>query len=307
MAKRSPGVERALAILDFLSLEPDKTFTLSELARSLSITKSTAHAILSTLTATGYALRNGDLSYSLGPAVIALGEAAMDHNRVIAIARKEIQSLVQEVDVDCVLSTVAGDSILVLAVEHRKDAVPRTIGSRTSNRLPLIPPFGTVFVAWDDKLAERWLSAVDHDLTEIERNLYQVGLLAVRQRGFAVHAWGEARQRTRDLIDRMGMPQYLNDVRRLLEDSLQDLPLHGEYNLISLDSEKSYQLSSIAVPVFSREGRVSLAVTLEFFPETLDVREIERLGTRLLKSAASISSAVGGCAPEIEAVEDDKG
>src|ERR1700761_8461053 len=112
MSKKPPAVERTIAILNLLARDPAETHTLSQISRELGLTKSTAHGILTTLSETGYVLRYDDMTYSLGPALVTLGEAAADQNRVVSVATKEMQSLAAETKLNCILGAVAGESIL---------------------------------------------------------------------------------------------------------------------------------------------------------------------------------------------------
>ena len=66
----APGVERVVAVLNFLAAHPDESFTLSELARRLDLNKATCHALLMPLTQAGYLLRHPTrMNYTLGPAL----------------------------------------------------------------------------------------------------------------------------------------------------------------------------------------------------------------------------------------------
>ena len=77
MARAAPSADRTVALLDFLAAHPDERFGLSDLARRLDINKATAHALTAALTNAGYLLRHPvDKRYSLGPALIAIGNAA---------------------------------------------------------------------------------------------------------------------------------------------------------------------------------------------------------------------------------------
>ena len=70
--RTSPPTERVVAILDFLARHPHDRFGLSELARRLDLSKPTCLGIVTTLTESGYLLRDAqDKSYRLGPALIA--------------------------------------------------------------------------------------------------------------------------------------------------------------------------------------------------------------------------------------------
>ena len=77
MARPAPGADRSVAVLELLADHPDERFTLSEVARRCGLNKATAHALLSALTAHGILLRHPEEKrYSLGPRLIAIGDAA---------------------------------------------------------------------------------------------------------------------------------------------------------------------------------------------------------------------------------------
>ena len=77
MARPAPGADRSVAVLELLADHPDERFTLSEVARRCGLNKATAHALLSALTAHGILLRHPDEKrYSLGPRLVAIGDAA---------------------------------------------------------------------------------------------------------------------------------------------------------------------------------------------------------------------------------------
>ena len=89
MARRSPAVDRAVAVLNHLAAAPRQRFTLSELARDLDLNKATAHALLATLVDVGYLVRHDDdKSYALGPALIALGNAALASSPAATLAQE---------------------------------------------------------------------------------------------------------------------------------------------------------------------------------------------------------------------------
>ncbi|QVI19887.1 helix-turn-helix domain-containing protein [Nocardia tengchongensis] len=62
-------------MVSFLAAHPDRSFSLSELARAAEITTATCHAILVSLVEAGWVTRT-DLTYGLGPAMLAIGRAA---------------------------------------------------------------------------------------------------------------------------------------------------------------------------------------------------------------------------------------
>jgi DNA-binding IclR family transcriptional regulator len=77
MARTSPPTDRVVATVSLLAARPDQPLSLAELTRRLGVNKSTGHAILASLVAAGWVLRDPTRkTYRLGPALVALGRSA---------------------------------------------------------------------------------------------------------------------------------------------------------------------------------------------------------------------------------------
>ena len=73
--------------IDLLAAFPERTFTLSEIARAAKINIASCHAVMNALIDRGYLTRRGDQrTYSLGPALMAIGAAALKSQPLIARA-----------------------------------------------------------------------------------------------------------------------------------------------------------------------------------------------------------------------------
>ena len=71
---------------------PHDRFGLSELARHVGLAKPTCLGIVTTLTESGYLVRDSrDKTYRLGPSLIALGHIAQESMRVSPAAREELR------------------------------------------------------------------------------------------------------------------------------------------------------------------------------------------------------------------------
>src|SRR5262245_58621931 len=115
MARPAPAATRALAILDLLAANPDDVFTLAELGKRLDLSAGSAHAIVNAMAEAGYLVRHPtNRSYSLGPAVVAIGNAALDRHPVIAAARDEMKRLADDFDAECMASMPVGDEIVIV-------------------------------------------------------------------------------------------------------------------------------------------------------------------------------------------------
>ena len=102
----SNSAGRAVAIVEFLSSNPDQTFTMSEIARLCSIRKSTAYTVLRVLHEAGWLTRSPlNLEYGLGPTLITIGRAAEETRPEVNLARPVMERVSASFQRVCVLST----------------------------------------------------------------------------------------------------------------------------------------------------------------------------------------------------------
>ncbi len=288
MARRAPAVERSIAVLNFLASQPEERFTLSEIARSTDLNKATLHAILGALTESGFVLRQEDRkTYGLGPALVALGGAAVEANPAVQLAIPHMENLSNELGLDCVASTAIEDQIVILAGTSSRR--PFGINVEPGQRLPLAPPLGTVFVAWSSHAEiDRWLAKIGPSATKADIQRYRQAVETVRARGYSIWLGGEPLPRE----ERAGKGRP-----RTLEDNVRSIRV-DEYALIELDHSARYQLNHIGAPVFTPHGRVSLALFLIGFQGDIAAGEVPRYAERLRYACAAITEKVGGREPE---------
>ena len=274
-------------LLDFLSTHPEQQWSLSELARRLDLNKATAHAMLSTLTDAGYLLRHPvDKTFTLGPAVIAVGNAAAAREfEVVDFARAEMQALADELSVRCIASAAIGEEIVFLGASG--DPQPFGLHVQIGQRLPLVPPLGTVFVAWSSpEEIDEWLRRLGPSATDAELARYREAVVTVRTRGFSL---GLEVPSARGLVDR-------ESGRRDRRHAVEELG-HGEYVLLELEHSASYRLSHVAAPVFGADGRVVLSLNLMGFRHELGSEKVPDLAARLTEATGRITKAIHGRAP----------
>jgi DNA-binding IclR family transcriptional regulator len=90
------GVERALDTLELLAAAGPGGMTLTELAEQISVSKSSAFALLQTLIARGFVADSGSRltrRYRLGLALAKLGDAAEVQSPLISVAMPVMQSV----------------------------------------------------------------------------------------------------------------------------------------------------------------------------------------------------------------------
>ena len=294
MARPAPAANRAVEILNFLAAHPTESFTLSELAKHLDINGASMHAVLAVLTEAGYVVRHGvHRTYSLGPAVVALGAAALERHHGIDLARTELRLLAAELGVQVVLTTATTDDIVFL------DRAGRYTGSdpspRVGGRVPLVPPLGTVFLAWaPEAVVDAWLGRVVDPSPE-EYDLHRLSLATVRSVGYAVGLDVAARSELgRALVEITDYPHAAE-----LHEKIQALVArlgHEAYALRVGDSDR-HDVSLVAAPVFGTNGEVVLAFSAIGFGAPLDTDEIEHIGMVLRRAASRVTDATFGRPP----------
>jgi DNA-binding IclR family transcriptional regulator len=292
VARPSPGVARVVAVLDFLAEHPEEVFSLSELCRHVDLNKATAHSLLAELTDAGYLVRDPvEKTYALGPRLLAIGLAAARNERaVVNRARRHLRRLATELDVRCVASTLRGDEIVILDVAGRDR--PFQLSIQPGNRVPCVPPVGTVFMAWaTESEVERWLARADDDLTQADRDGYLAALAAVRRRSCSLSLDGGARTRLERAM--------IGDETGPIVDAVHDLGQEA-YLLVDLDPDRPYELSHLAAPVFGADGQVVLALTIYDLPTTSSGTDVEALIERLHAAAGAVTASVGGVGLEPE-------
>lgn len=290
MARPAPSAARTVALLDFLAAHPTERFGVSALARRLDTSKATLHALVATLTDAGYLLRHPvDKTYSLGPALVAVGNAAASRQLdVVDHARGEMRRLADELAVLCVASAAIGGEIVILGREG--DLGPLAPDVRVGHRLPLVPPLGTVFMAWSpDADIEAWLQRTGPSAAPDRIARFRRAVGAVRERGYSLALEADARVQ----IGRaLGSRESGVDAAQLAR--LVDELGHEEYVLAELEHASSYRLSMIAAPVFGADGSVVLALTLFGFRASLDPAEIRGRAERLLDAARVVTKSIHG-------------
>jgi DNA-binding IclR family transcriptional regulator len=292
MARRAPAVERSIAILNLLASRPEQRFSLSEIARDLGLNKATLHAILFSLTEAGYLVREeGSKTYTLGPALIAVGNSALETYPAARAALPEMESLSADLGLDCVASAAIHGEIVILT--RTGTPGPFGINVQPGQRIPLTPPLGTVFVAWSPpEEIDRWLASVGPSVPGGRLERYRAAVEEVRARGYSI---GLARGEYRRLVEALRAAGD-DGPRASMEEGVEGLRT-DEYALIELDRAESYRLNHIGAPVFGPDGDVALALFLIGFQDQIPAEQVPKYADRLMEACATITRAIKGREP----------
>jgi len=297
MVRPALAAGRAVEILNFFAAHPGDAYTLSELHAALGINLASALSVLQALEDAGYLVRHPRRkTYELGPALVALGDAALRSNRAVDLARSEMRALAGEFDTELIASVAVADEIVILAVEGRPQLASADV--RVGQRLRMVPPVGQVFHAWSrPEEVEAWLALLDERERGIARVHLPVTLAAVRERGYAVTVESPTRTRIGLTLERMAEHPRESPV---LRDRLAELATAlgaEDYELLAIDPDATYDISTLVAPIFDAGGRVAVALTLNGL-KGLTGRQVTDHGTRLGAVARHVTRRAGGRLPE---------
>lgn len=281
MSQGSPSAERVIAILNFFADHPGQPFTLTDVVRSLKLSRATAHAFLTTLANAGYLYRASDKSYVLGPAVAAIGQVANEYFSPLQVAQPEMRRLADEYDAVCAAVFRERNEVLV-----RERATSRShlgISMARGSRLPLRPPFGGIFFAWSSPAqAEMWLDELDPPTGAAMRDEMRLGMEFARQFGYQV-----TEQTRRE-------PLGETSADWLFIEEMEERPVHL---LTALDEGQTYNLSSVTSPVFGPDGKIAFILALSGIARLCSGHEIHEMGKQLLAACNRIRGFMGGKQP----------
>jgi DNA-binding IclR family transcriptional regulator len=287
VARPSPQTDRVVALVDLLTAHPGHAFTLAEVTRRTGVNKSTAHSMLTALTAARWLVRDPvRKTYRLGPALVGVGRAASEGFPALELARPALVALSRDAGVHALALAVADDHVTV--ADHVRDVragfMPPPAGD-----IPLRPPFGAVAVAWGPaELTERWLGLAPPGTR------YREALAAVRSRGYAVELSVASDARLRELLAHLGDDAPLAQVvERLAGEAARGV----EVLPAALEAGRTYAVSAVNAPVFDHDGRAVLVLALVGFTEPVRGDVVEALGARVARAADAVTGAIHGRRP----------
>lgn len=287
----SPPTERVLGVLELLATRPSQAFSLSDIARALGMNKATCYAVTASLTGADYLIRNPvDKTFTLGPALVAVGRAAEQAYPAVHLAHAEVVALSDELGVQATAAIRSEGHLVIVA---QAGVGPEDASVRTGRRIPLAPPFGGVFVAWADQ------AVIDDWAERTERTTPREALLdslaAIRARGYSVERLTPAVVRLRHALAELSDDPLARNLQPMVMALLAELH-QAEFLPGDLEGGGRHSVSALSAPVFDAQARTQMNLSLQPHRE-MSTRDIERLGRRLLKGCNRITQVIGGKPP----------
>ncbi len=277
----SPPTERAISVLELLGRHPEGQFSLAEICRSLGISRATGHAILHTLTARGWAVRDSETGwYAWGPAVAALGQPAEVHQH-----RADLQALAGSSGTQVSLARREGETLVVIDTVGECLTGPRIWrGMRT----PFVAPIGRDYVAWSTpESQQKWLRATGTPGSGFLERMTLV-LNEIARRGYVVERLSRQYVRVYTALRALSTDGEVDEITRQLTQAFADLAVIdvvGE----ELDGDDSYSIATISAPVRSPFGGVAMTVLVSVFA-TLGAAEVRAVGEGARGAADAIEA-----------------
>lgn len=274
-----------------MARQPTQCLTVSELARKLAIPRATCDTLLRGLTDGGLVRRDGELRYQLSPGCIVIGDAARNANLALRAANAQAEQLAQETS-----------SVTAVSIRDRNDTrvsdvfdfgPPLGLRARVGAAMPLVPPFGSTFVAWgSEREAEEWLERSQPALTSSEKDHYRSTLAEIRHRGFSVTLVTERQPSLIATLERVASDP-LSDAYSDRDEVAQQMT-HGEYLLGPIEADRLVRVAQVSAPVFQGNDAVGASIMLLGPTQEVTAAEVRELGAKVAEAAGAASRAISG-------------
>jgi IclR family acetate operon transcriptional repressor len=191
---RVQSVERAFQLLETIAVAGPDGLTLTDLARSIGVSKSTAYAILQTMVGGGFVADTGTRMtrrYRLGMALARLGDVVVSQIALRDVALPEVRQLAEETSLAARVAVLDEPYAVVIARAEAPDSAVRfavNLGKREHLHCSAVGK--AMLAALDRGAAEAMLEAAGmpvktpHTITD--RGTLLAELDTIAQRGYAV-------------------------------------------------------------------------------------------------------------------------
>lgn len=290
MARPALSASRGIDIMEFLARFPGRSFTLSEIVKGTQINLASCHSVLNVLAERGHVTRcPRQKTYRLGPALYAMGQAALASQPLLDRAREAAQALCAELALPTLVSAVVADEILGVVACNTNDG--RSAGLNVGERMPLVPPVGASFLAWasEDDIAA-WLGRAPPGQDSETISYWRDGLARIRERSFQVELRAPDSSalaaRMAEMAQGSRATRYKGELLKLVQ-TFGRHPIQPE----SIRADGEYDLILIAAPIFDEDGRCIYNLCLGGFTGPISGAEVKSLGDRLVAASLQIMQA----------------
>ena len=206
-----------------------------------------------------------------------------DQLRHAAGLRDRVAALAQAFDVECILTSVARDSVVVLTAANLRSPL-------VGVSFPFAAPMAPVFAAWSSPERRRlWVDSARDLLGSVDPDFVDGSLREVRERGYSVSA-GEGIANSFDAIvgspraDRAGLASLWT---RVTED----------HRRLSESDHPEHLVDSVQVPVFGPDGTAELELVVDGVGPGCAPERYHAVIDAALVAGADLTRQIGGRPP----------
>jgi DNA-binding IclR family transcriptional regulator len=208
--------------------------------------------------------------------------------RHVDTARPEMERLAADLSARCIATARVGHELVIAA--SAGNAAGGLLPTLVGQRLPFMPPTGSVFAAWNgEREVEEWLQSAG---APAARANSKASLEVVRERGYSLGLRNDAQRRFVSTLDRIAV-----EGAAVPGTDLRELVQNLSYDPAELSAAVEKDVRLISAPVFGPDSTVSLALTIYAFPKPPSDSGIRPHIHRLLEAAARVTRLLGGAAP----------
>ncbi|MEV5650146.1 helix-turn-helix domain-containing protein [Nocardia sp. NPDC052254] len=275
----SPPTHRVVRVIELLSRRAETHLSLAAIVRETGLSRATAHAVLTQLTAENWTVRDIDGNYGLGLGLLAVARRAEAAFPLRRLAAGPIREFLAEQGFPVFLAERDGESIIVTETA----GTPTVPWIRQGRRLPLAPPVAREFIAWAPAAErDRWLDHADPG----HRDRLLSVLAAVRDRGYSVERLADESAPVLEALAALRHSPVTDPLRNRLATMITDL-ITIDYLPDELGAENA--VVTVAAPIFAGDEVVASIVAC---PDTrLSAQRLTELGTAVTATARRISAA----------------
>lgn len=284
------SASRCIEIMELLATFPNRPFSISDLVKATKINIASCYAVLNVLMEKGYVVRSPKTKgFKLGPSLIAAGYAAQKANPLVEHAARAAQALQKDLGFPIMLSTIVGNEIV--AVLSLEDSNGRFAGMHVGEKLPLMAPIGSPFLAWaSDEAVEQWIALRNEPLDQDVREAVIRDLELTRERGYQVALHPPERQTIGSLMAQMANSNLIRDYK----DELSKLIHTFNQQMcqpVRFEEDELYHVQMIAAPIFDQSGNAKYNLCIGGFPERLTGAKLMTYADRLSHACLDIMRA----------------
>lgn len=229
-------------------------------------------------------------AFALKSVVMGAHDGLTDKIVLADRVRDEVEQLARATKTEVQVFAGTEDSLVLVT-----SATPNSIAmpSRVGIRLPLVPPAGRLFVAWEDRDAiEVWYSRSPHPLDAAHIDAMDLELEHAREYGWIPTMHSEALDDVWLTVGKIAELGQTPGLVRNLDRAVTSLGSHSDP--ADITAETAGNVQALSAPVFGADGKVALMLTVIGITQGSSLEQVMQIKKELVAAARRASTRIGG-------------